>query len=458
MRDNEPAARHSGARRAQCDELLPLGHTRWQRRDACGPVQIQKSSLVANSATYGGGAFLSTSSTPNDAIDCSTLPPNLRPFYPVHFDQCILTDNRCGPASAGAGPAVFWNQPYTLDVTCADSGEAAPVSESSECSLGDAAQQTYCHMCMRIAGCQDWDRNRAMNASELPDYSIVESQTRAPDAAREGSLVLLPVFRMRSAPSLTSAAVARMNPALAPQAPEASGKSDRSPPQERLLTAAISELNVGAAVANVQAGGGLASGGVSLLPTVRSISNYAAGTTFNVSVLMLDAYHRLVNTDVLLATRPGVSPQRATIRAAGPNVLLSGVQTQPFTVGAANLTGLSLVAEPGSYELVLESEGLDSASIQVVVRDCVPGEVFSGNRCVVCSNGTFSLSTAPAATTCRACPPQAVCYGSSAFVPTTGSYHASLLSLNLYRYVGAAGRPLPMYRRIVRQSTCGRSF
>jgi hypothetical protein len=73
-----------------------------------------------------------------------------------------------------------------------------------------------------------------------------------------------------------------------------------------------------------------------------------------------------VNTDVLSATRPGAVTPRVTVRATAQNVFLSGAQAQSFLSGVATLTGLSLVAEPGSYDLLLDSAKVAPAVVQVL--------------------------------------------------------------------------------------------
>jgi hypothetical protein len=322
-----------------------------------------------------------------------------------------------------------------MDITCAAAGakELYDVQLSSTCS--DAfVQQRYCHMCMGIAGCWDWVGNRALQVSELQTFQLLESQTRVDsDAVDRASdpAVLLPIlgFRRLASSMFSSHASGDQH--------ELHRVADNPATSMIKVTGYVRCLHQAPPLpVSPQADSGLASGGVSMLPTKPRVTNYAAGSSLNVTVQMLDAYQRLVNTDVLSATRPGASLQRVTIRATAQDVFLSGAEAQAFASGIASLTGLSLVAEPGAYELLLESPGLKSAAIEVVVRDCVAGEVFSGNRCIVCSNGTFALHMRPADASCRACPDQAVCYGSTAFVPVLGSYHASLLSLNFYRYAG----------------------
>ena len=62
----------------------------------------------------------------------------------------------------------------------------------------------------------------------------------------------------------------------------------------------------------------------------------------------------------------------------------------------------------------MHADSIDA--LQVTVRSCYIGEVYTNTRCVVCANGTFSIDTRPADSSCRDCPEGAVCYGSNMFV------------------------------------------
>ena len=71
--------------------------------------------------------------------------------------------------------------------------------------------------------------------------------------------------------------------------------------------------------------------------------------------------------------------------------------------------------------------------LQVSVRSCYMGEVYTDTRCIVCSNGTFSFDPKPATSQCRECPTGAVCYGSTMIVPATGYFQASLVSETMHK-------------------------
>jgi hypothetical protein len=281
---------------------------------------------------------------------------------PVHFDQSNFRHNRCGPESAGAGPAVFWNQQYIMDVTCPVTGETVYHASASQSSCrDDVIQQRYCHMCMGIEGCTDWDDNRPFRTNELQHADIVQSQSMR-DESTQGAIaptpVLLPILGQRR---LASSAAplswtlswysSRMDTTSAPDVMDPGGQRKLQAPSSILAS---------------YASNGLASGGVSMQPLMSRVRKYAAGSALNVTVLMLDAYNRLVNTDVLSATRPGAVTPRVTVRATAQNVFLSGAQAQSFLSGVATLTGLSLVAEPGSYDLLLESAEVAPAVVQVL--------------------------------------------------------------------------------------------
>ena len=71
--------------------------------------------------------------------------------------------------------------------------------------------------------------------------------------------------------------------------------------------------------------------------------------------------------------------------------------------------------------------------MQVSVRECIMGEVYTNTRCVVCGNGTYSANTHPPAGTCRTCPPGGTCYGSTMLVAAPGYFQTSIVSENIYK-------------------------
>ena len=68
--------------------------------------------------------------------------------------------------------------------------------------------------------------------------------------------------------------------------------------------------------------------------------------------------------------------------------------------------------------------------VQVNVRQCITGEIYTDTRCVVCPVATFTFDARPADSLCRDCPGGARCLGASMLVPRAGRYHTSLISEN----------------------------
>lgn len=97
--------------------------------------------------------------------------------------------------------------------------------------------------------------------------------------------------------------------------------------------------------------------------------------------------------------------------------------------GRATYIGFSIVAKPGqSYKVGLQySNDLTGKSFAqnftLALRDCIKGEILSGDICTPCKSSFYSLDDDPMSknsTFCKACPENALCPGGSVIQPKTG--------------------------------------
>lgn len=320
-------------------------------------VQVAKSLFWRNRATYGGGAYLSSGNTLVKHPECDLLPEREPIFQPVHFLGTTFIENLCGPSQAGA--SIFWNTPYLLHITCLDE---APVytpyqpglSNCSKSSAGSTAQH-YCHQCVLVDGCPDWEGNTgAPPLSESGDG--VQSQGLPTGQALPSAtapIVIVPVSQQR------------VSYALSPWHPSQPRNRSVGPNPGRRLPSAATRPD------------GMASGGVALRTKEHVVAEYAAGAEMNISVDLLDAYGQIVNTDEFVATRPGAPLPVVSVSHGRGDVFLSGQLTQQFKAGFAELKQLRLIGYPGKYRLTLESAGAEPTFVEV----CSWGGGRGGGEC-----------------------------------------------------------------------------
>lgn len=309
-------------------------------------VQVAKSLVWRNQATYGGGAYLSSGNTLVHDPECELLPEEGPIFLPVHFSDAAFIDNQCGPPQAGA--SVFWNTPYLLHITCAGAspGHAPYQPGLSNCSMIGAGSMTqrYCHQCVLVNGCADWQGNAGGHGESIEGVLSQGSPTGPQGTPSSSPVVIVPITQQRVSSTWD----------LRPPSSGLEAATGR-PAQRRLSS-------------EPQRPDGMASGGVALRVHEPLVAGYAAGAEMNISVDLLDAYAQVVNTDEFVATRPGAPLPAVTVSQGHGDVFLSGQLTQPFTAGVAQLQQLRLIGNPGQYRLVLESAGAEPAVVEV--RHC----------------------------------------------------------------------------------------
>lgn len=308
-------------------------------------VQVAKSLFWRNRATYGGGAYLSSSNMLVKHPECDLLPEQEPIFQPVHFSGATFVENLCGPSQAGA--SVFWNTPYLLHVTCL--GEA-PVHTPyqpglSNCSQprGGSTAQHYCHQCVHVDGCPDWGGNTAApNTSESGDGVQLQGLPTGPHSRSPSApVVIVPMSQQR------------VSDVLYLRLPSEPLNPSGGPAAHRRLTSGATRPD------------GMASGGVALRTQEPVVAGYAAGAEMNISADLLDAYGQVVNTDQFVATRPGAPLPTVTVSQGQGDVFLSGQLTQQFKAGVAELNRLRLIGNPGKYLLTLESAGAEPTFVEV---------------------------------------------------------------------------------------------
>ena len=119
---------------------------------------------------------------------------------------------------------------------------------------------------------------------------------------------------------------------------------------------------------------------------------------------VLDAYGRLVNTDDLLRTGVITFPPAASVTVSDSSIFLSGAQVQTIVAGTAVLDNLKLVAEPGRYEVEVQSEGLQPALVEVrPVYLSITELAWTLNICQQTTLGPCALRTGTGAPGWRAC-------------------------------------------------------
>eukprot|EP00892_Ulva_mutabilis_P007624 jgi/Ulvmu1/5233/UM022_0026.1 len=393
---NNEAACGMGNGGAACISLTLLGR-----------IQVAKSLFWQNSATYGGGAYLTSGNTLIPDPSCELFPNTNPLFLPVHFADSTFTDNLCGPSRAGA--SVFWNTPYLLHITCSRLPFShvpyeAGLPECSEFEGGEGVGQRYCHQCLLASGCLDWQGNSGGYSRPVAGVASQGAAAEQPSPSHVPS-VIVPIAQKSASDSFL--AWSKSQAATAPEAVT-----------QRMLA-------LGSARAD-----GMASGGVMLQLQDPVVTGYAAGAMMNLTVFLLDAYDQVVNTDEHTATRPGSPLPTVTVSQSQSDVFLSGQLTQTFEAGVAVLGQLRLIGNPGQYSLQLESAGAESAVALIHVRSCVMGEVFVNQRCVVCGMGTIGFGPHDDSFkgSCATCPTHAQCYGSTMIVPKDGFAAVSPIS------------------------------
>ncbi len=69
--------------------------------------------------------------------------------------------------------------------------------------------------------------------------------------------------------------------------------------------------------------------------------------------------------------------------------------------------------------------------IDVMFRECWPGEVLNNNRCIKCIRGTYSID--PFSITCNKCLDNSVCDGGSVLNINPGYWRVSSVSTTVYK-------------------------
>jgi len=114
---------------------------------------------------------------------------------------------------------------------------------------------------------------------------------------------------------------------------------------------------------------------------------------------------------------------KGSLRASKQSALVSGLQTVPAKHGVFSFIDLSVTDAPGSkIGLQLTAETIDYVSpnpntgiqstllkVDLLLRECVMGEVIANSVCEMCVIGTFSFNTSD--TVCKSCPGGLTCYG-----------------------------------------------
>jgi hypothetical protein len=217
---------------------------------------------------------------------------------------------------------------------------------SSNLKCPDRLQrQVYCHQCMSIQGCDEWQGNDSGFQGLGDDIGEVMSQG---GWQQESPSIIVPVVGIGIRLLSHEANISSDGTHIASQL--------RGP--FRMLVQDIMNSTGGDR-------DGMASGGVEVHARDSVIDGYAAGSDLNITVEMLDAYGQVVNTDVLRSAKPGASAPSVQVSINATNVFLSGVQSKEFAAGVAVLDRLKLVAEPGVYNLRLDSAGLESSYVEV---------------------------------------------------------------------------------------------
>jgi len=114
---------------------------------------------------------------------------------------------------------------------------------------------------------------------------------------------------------------------------------------------------------------------------------------------------------------------KGSLRTSKQSALLSGQQTVPAKHGVFSFNDISVTDAPGSqiglqlfaenidYMFPNPNTGLQSTLLKVdlLLRECVIGEVIANSVCEMCVIGTFSFNTSD--TVCKNCPGGLTCYG-----------------------------------------------
>lgn len=310
---------------------------------ACVCVQVAKSLFWQNKATYGGGAYLMSGYTLIQAPECNHLPQDGPLFFPIHFADSTFVENSCGPPQAGA--SVFWNTPYLLHITCSGSqSSGTPYTATlSNCSdvLNEGLTQRYCHQCVLVNGCPDWQRNSGGNTEYAGSVRSQRWPTQGQPSTPGVPVVIVPIAQQRG--------------------PDVSYRRALSFPQTQPKARAPGQQ----LAVRVGRPDGMASGGVMLQVREPKLIGYAAGAEMNLTVDLLDAYRQVVDTDEFIATQPGATAPTVTVSQGQGDVFLSGQLTQTFEAGVAELQQLRLIGNPGRYRLQLDSAGAASAAVLV---------------------------------------------------------------------------------------------
>lgn len=127
------------------------------------------------------------------------------------------------------------------------------------------------------------------------------------------------------------------------------------------------------------------------------------------------------------------------------NVTVRGMTTAISQDGLFAFQNFTIVSEPGhdakfsfftsSIDPLKQQYSLNKSnvtgwlSIQVMVRECIPGESLLANECFVCERGTYNLQ--PNAV-CLDCPVEAYCYGGASIYPKEGYWRKDNQTDNFY--------------------------
>jgi hypothetical protein len=200
----------------------------------------------------------------NSGVAPETCPePSSQPLIDVvQFNRTQFSDNLCGPPGAGGGASIFYGQKFTLDIICSDATQTQPIGANDtsnavgSCSAG--AQQ-LCHQCMHIRACPEWQGNEASTEVPWPLAASEPVATAAPSLRSARNVASSPLYLRHR----------RRGRHMQPRA--STGLPERRPGRALLQTGSA-------------AGGGLASGPVSLRALKPDVSSYAAGSRLNMSV------------------------------------------------------------------------------------------------------------------------------------------------------------------------------
>lgn len=106
---------------------------------------------------------------------------------------------------------------------------------------------------------------------------------------------------------------------------------------------------------------------------------------------LVDEYNQLVVTDSFTNIEVSVYPSNCLDKTA----YITGTQIVSTQRGLANFSNINAYCAPG-YSLYLKFAGTRSGIVSTLItlnfRPCVRGEYYSGQECIPCESGTYSLS------------------------------------------------------------------